>query len=214
MKFGRFLSKPNTQDCVRRPPPRLAPATEDMTDVATRPWRTPLPRAAGPGPILHPGVCKRSTPCGFPQDDENYTTSVALLSNRRMAKLRAARIDNDTSRGKMRLWCGRNRGRFAAPVFHEKRPGYLLIGPVDIFRPFSSPSHIAHDRRAKVRRGKGLLRHLAYEGRPPQRCAAVPACEPTPHFRVPASPSLASPSPAYLPPPSQAASTTAFSSAP
>ena len=45
--------------CVRCPPSRFR-ATEDMTDVATRPWRTPLVACRRSRACLHSGVCQRS----------------------------------------------------------------------------------------------------------------------------------------------------------
>ena len=85
LKIGGFQIEPNTQDCVRRPPLRLAPLppsreatvdeSEDMADVATRPWRTPLSRAAGPGPLrirdyvkdqpVQGGMFLRLAGCGY-----------------------------------------------------------------------------------------------------------------------------------------------------
>ena len=57
------------------------------TGVATRPWRTPLSRAAGPGSSVRPGIWKRSS-CHagrtytLPTRHLNYTISGLKLSNR------------------------------------------------------------------------------------------------------------------------------------
>ena len=56
MKFGRFLPKPNTQDCVRR---RMLPPALGGLRVL---------RAAGPGLFGSREYGKDQLPCGFPQD--------------------------------------------------------------------------------------------------------------------------------------------------
>ena len=58
-----------------------------LTGVATRPWRTPRLACRRSRAVMRPGVWERSTVPQSPARRQNYTTLIAMLSNRRILKI-------------------------------------------------------------------------------------------------------------------------------